>query len=87
MAGGVGVGGVGVVEQRRGEERGEEEDEPEAGEDEQSGRSGAERRCRVWLRLGGAGFEEGWVDHELLCSSSINGLDGSSLDGRQDACR
>jgi hypothetical protein len=28
VAGGVGVGGVGVVEQRRGEERGEEDDEP-----------------------------------------------------------
>ncbi len=37
VAGGVGVGGVGVVEQGRGEERGEEDDEPEAAEDEQSG--------------------------------------------------
>ena len=32
LAGGVGVGSVGVVEDGRGEERGEEEDEPERGE-------------------------------------------------------
>ena len=37
VAGGVGVGGVGVVEQRRGEEGGEEDDEPEAGEREEGG--------------------------------------------------
>jgi hypothetical protein len=32
LAGGVGVGAVGVVQHRRGEERGEEENEPERGE-------------------------------------------------------
>jgi hypothetical protein len=37
MAGGIGVGGVGVVEQGRGEDRGEEDDEPEAREDEEGG--------------------------------------------------
>ena len=42
VAGGVGVGGVGVVEQRRGEERGEEDDEPEAAENkERCGAAGA----------------------------------------------
>jgi len=41
VAGSVGVGGVGVVEQRRGEEGGEEDDEPEAAEEEE-GRGAAE---------------------------------------------
>ncbi len=41
VAGCVGVGGVGVVEQRRGEEGGEEDDEPEAAEEEE-GRGAAE---------------------------------------------
>ncbi len=37
VAGCVGVGGVGVVEQGRSEESGEEDDEPEAAEDEDRG--------------------------------------------------
>ena len=46
VAGGVGVGGVGVVEQRRGEESGEEEDQPETAEEEQSDESDEGFRCR-----------------------------------------
>jgi hypothetical protein len=59
------VGGIGVVEQRWGEESGEEDDQPEAAEQGQSGRttrgSGVER-CVSF----DGGFEEGLVDHEIL---------------------
>ena len=66
VAGGVGVGAVGVVEQRRGEERGEEEDEPEAAEEEQGARS-VRRSAGVGRGRASSGcFEEGLVDHELV---------------------
>jgi len=59
------VGGVGVVEQRRGEEGGEEDDQPEAAEDEQSGRTSrcaCVERCRAFDES----FEEDWIDHEFV---------------------
>jgi hypothetical protein len=65
VAGGAGVSGVGVVEQRRSEEGGEEDDQPKAGKDEESGAmaGGADVPCgRGW----GECFEESLVGHELL---------------------
>jgi hypothetical protein len=65
VAGGVGVGAIGVVEQRGGEERGEEDSQPEAAEDQQSG--GAARGSGVERRWAFCGcFEEGLIDHELV---------------------
>ncbi len=68
VAGGAGVGAVGVVEQRRSEEGGEEDDQPETAEDGQSGRAargaGVER-CRTFC----GGFKEDLVDHEFLVLS------------------
>ncbi len=64
VAGGVGVGGVSVVEQRWGEERGEEDDQPEAAEDQQSGgatRGAGVKHCRAFR----ARFGEGLIDHEV----------------------
>jgi len=65
VAGGAGVGGVGVVEQRRREERGEVNDQPETGEDEESGgmTRGADVSC---CRALCGCCEEGLVDHECL---------------------
>src|ERR1700726_3273577 len=73
VAGGAGMGGVGVVEQRGVPEGGEVEDEPEAAEDEQSG-GATGRRCVACCREFGGCFEEGWIRHESWCSFSINGL-------------
>ncbi len=77
VAGGVGVGGVGVVEEGRGEERGEEDDDPEAGEDEEGGGAaggvGGQRagESGEWFGevLGqdiGKAFREGGIDHDLV---------------------
>ena len=64
VASGAGVGAVGIIEQWRGEEGCEEEDQPEAAEDDQS--EGASRdfgvdRCLAF----GGGFEEGVINHEF----------------------
>ena len=68
VTGGVGVGGVGVVEQWWSEERGEEEEEPETAEQKQSG--GASRGvCRESCRAFGERFREllwkGLIGHEI----------------------
>ncbi len=90
LAGGVGVGGVGVVEQGRGEERGEEDDQPEAergwrrrwsGGDRSGWRAswrGSAQRLASW-RLEGSG----WAC-ELVAVQDKLRLQGSA-DGRSDA--
>jgi hypothetical protein len=72
VAGGVGVSGIGVVEEGRREEGGEEDDEPEAGEDEDGGGAagiGRGRRgevvCKLICELICEVVGEGGIDHGL----------------------
>jgi hypothetical protein len=65
VAGGAGVGGVGVVEQWRGKERGEEDDQPETAEEEQSGGATGSSHVVGCGEFGGC-CEEGWIDHEFV---------------------
>ncbi len=63
VAGGVGVGGVGVVEQRRGEEGGAEEEDPKAEEQKQRGRAARAGDGLGRGRLRECGFEQGLGRH------------------------
>jgi hypothetical protein len=64
VAGGVGVGGIGIVEQRRREERGEEEEKPQAEEETLSCDASRGTR-RESCRLFGEWFGEDLIGHEF----------------------
>jgi hypothetical protein len=60
------MGGVGVVEQGWREQGGEEEDQPETGEEEKSGRAPGGARVARCGEFCGCFEEEGRIDHEFL---------------------
>jgi hypothetical protein len=60
------VSGVGVVEQRGAPEGGEEEDQPETGEEEKSERAPGGARVAGCGEFGGCFEEKRRIDHEFV---------------------